>query len=133
MLQARIHNKIENTLKFKRLNNGLARKEKIDDFVNEITQQAVVSEKELHFYMNEADKLYGNKISALKKEFPELTFSDLIVISLISLGIDFNNCCILLDISLNTLYTRRKRIKKHLGIDKSIELESWITDKIKKG
>jgi hypothetical protein len=130
MLQSSIQNKIDNTLKFKRLNIGLTNKDKIDDFVMEITQQSVVSEKELHYYMNEADKLYGNRISALKNEFPQLTFSDLIVISLISLGIDFNKCCILLDASLNTLYTRRKRIKKHLGIDKSIELEQWINEKI---
>jgi hypothetical protein len=130
LLQSNIQNKIENTLKFKRLNIGLKKKEKIDDFISEITQQSVVSEKELHYYMLEADRIYGNRISALKKEFPRLTFSDLIVISLISLGIDFNNCCILLDISLNTLYTRRKRIKNHLDIDKSIELEQWINEKI---
>lgn len=126
ILQSNIKNKIENTLKFKRLNIGLIKQEKIDDFIAEITQQSVVSEKELHLYMVEADKLYGNRISSLKINFPQLTFSDLVVISLISLGIDFNNCCILLDISLNTLYTRRKRIKKHLGIDKSIELEQWV-------
>lgn len=130
LLQTNIQNKIENTLKFKRLNIGLSKKAKIDDFISEITQQSVVSEKELHYYMFEADRIYGNRISTLKNNFPRLTFSDLIVISLISLGIDFNNSCILLDISLNTLYTRRKRIKNHLGIDKSTELEQWINEKI---
>jgi hypothetical protein len=43
---------------------------------------------------------------------------------------DLNNCCILLAISLNTLYARRKRIKAHLCIDKNVNLDQWLVSKI---
>jgi hypothetical protein len=130
LLQANILNKIENTLKFKRLQIGLINKGKLDEFQNEITQQSIISESDLNLYMHEADKLFNNNISKLKTEFPQLTNIDLIVISLICLGMDLNNCCILLAISLNTLYARRKRIKAHLCIDKNVNLDQWLVSKI---
>jgi hypothetical protein len=130
LLQANILNKIENTLKFKRLQIGLINKGKLDEFQNEITQQSIFSESDLHFYMHEADKLFNSNISKLQTEFPQLTTNDLIVISLICLGIDLNNCCILLSISLNTLYVRRKRLKVHLCLDKNVNLDQWLVSKI---
>lgn len=130
LLQANMLNKIENTLKFKRLQIGLINKGKLDEFQNEITQQSIISESDLNLYMHEADKLFNSNISNLKTEFPQLTNIDLIVISLICLGMDLNNCCILLAISLNTLYARRKRIRAHLCIEINVNLDQWLVSKI---
>lgn len=130
LLKANILNRIDNTLKFKRLQTGLINKLKVDEFRNEITQQVIIPESELHLYMNNADKLFNNRISDLKNEFPEVTTNDLILISLICLGMNLNNCCILLDMSLNTLYARRKRLRAHLCIDKNADIDKWILQKI---
>ena len=46
-------------------------------------------------------------------------------------GIDIGNSIILLDYSsFNTMYIRRTRIKYHLGLDKSTDLEQWIKDRV---
>ena len=130
LLKANMLNRIDNTLKFKRLQTGLINKVKVDEFTNEITQQVIIPESELNLYMNNADKLFNNRISDLKKEFPEVTTNDLILISLICLGMNLNNCCVLLDMSLNTLYARRKRIRAHLCIEINVNLDQWLVSKI---
>ena len=66
---------------------------------------------------------FNNKIN-------NLTSSDLIVISLMCLEIDITDCCSLLDMEINTMYVRRKRIKKHIGLSKEDDLEGWVKENI---
>jgi len=67
------------------------------------------------------------KLSENKKT---LTPADLIVITLICLHKDITDCCSLLDMSINTMYVRRKRIKKRLDLDADIDLDKWIMDNV---
>jgi tetratricopeptide (TPR) repeat protein len=130
LLLTKLQNKIENTLRFNRLKTGLLQQEKHDAFLAEITRQAVISEKEWQSYIDEINQLFNGKIISLSEEYPELTQSDLIVIALICLQNDIADCCSLLNMNQNTMYMRRKRIKKRLNIDVNIDLDSWLRQRI---
>jgi len=131
LLLAKLKNRIENTLIFNQLKTGYLKEGKKDDFIHEITKQSVISEKERQFYIDEVDSLFYKKIKGLKDKINELTSSDLIVISLMCLEIDITDCCSLLDMNINTMYVRRKRIKKHIGLSKEDDLEDWIKENIR--
>lgn len=127
ILLVHLHNKIENTLHYKHLQSNLAKADKKEEFIADITRQSVLTDKEWKYYIDEANELFEGKILKLKAEYPLLTDSDLIVISLICLGIDLTNSMLLLDYSnVNTMYIRRNRIKNHLGLEKSEDLEKWL-------
>lgn len=131
ILLTELQNKIDNTLHFKRIQSNLAKVEKKEEFIAEITRQSVLNNIERQFYIYEADKLFDGRIMNLKSDFPQLTDSDLIVISLICIGIDITNSILLLDYAnINTMYIRRNRIKKHLGLDTTIDLDKWLRSKI---
>jgi len=104
----------------------VANHEKRFNFINEISKQSIISENEWQYYIDEVNHLFDGKIIKIKNEFKEITQSDLIVIALIIMQIDITNCCSLLNMSSNTMYIRRKRIKKHIGLNKEIGLEMWI-------
>jgi len=126
LLLAKLQNKIENTLRLNQLKIGLLQQDKHDAFVEEITKQAVISEKEWQYYIDEINQLFDGRIALLSKKYTELTRADLIVISLIGLQKDITDCCSLLNMTQNTMYVRRKRIKKRIGLDTDIDLEEWI-------
>jgi len=131
LLLSKLKNRIENTLIFNQLKTGYLKDGKKEDFLNEITLQSVISVKERQFYIDEVDNLFYKKIKGLQDKIIDLTSSDLIVISLICLDIDITDCCSLLDVELNTMYMRRKRIKKHIGLSKDDDLEDWINENIR--
>lgn len=130
LLMTKLQNKIENTLRFNHLKIGLLQQDKHDAFVEEITKQAVISEKEWQYYIDEIDQLFDGRIALLSEKYTELTRADLIVISLIGLQKDITDCCSLLNMTQNTMYVRRKRIKKRIGLDADIDLEEWIMEYI---
>lgn len=126
LLMSKLQNRIENTLHFNRLKTGLLKHEKQDAFMDEITKQSVISEKEWEYYIDELNRLFDGKLISLSDRYEDLSQSDLIVIALIYLKVDITDCCSLLDMTINTMYVRRKRIKKHIGIDKEIDLLKWV-------
>lgn len=129
LLLSRLQNRLQNTLTLNRLKQGYMHPEKKEDFFKEITRQSTLSEKEWDFYIDEVDLIFHKKITGLRQKHPQLTPADLIVIAFICMGLDVADCCSLLDIDdTNTLYVRRKRIKKHIGLGKEIELEKWIKE-----
>jgi tetratricopeptide (TPR) repeat protein/predicted Holliday junction resolvase-like endonuclease len=130
LLLAKLKNKIENTLQFNRLKMGFQDADKHDEFIMEVAKQAIISEKEWKYYIDEVNHLFDNKINELKARITGLTPHDLIVISLICLDIDITNACNLLDMSSNTMYTRRVRLKNKIGITKEVDLEKWLKQNV---
>lgn len=126
LLLVKLQNRIENTLQFNQLKLGFLEKDKHDEFIKEITKQAVISEKERQYYIDEVNRLFDGKVIGLTTTIPGLTPSDLIVISLICMKIDIADSCSLLGMNSNTMYVRRKRIKIRIGIDKDIDLDEWV-------
>ena len=126
LLHSNVRNKLENTLTFNKLNRNLLIPDKKEQFLQEITNQSILSEKDWPDFIKEVDNLFESRITTLKKTFTELTNTDCIVISLICLKIDISNSCILLDMNTNTIYKRRKIIKDRLKLDAETDLEKWI-------
>jgi len=133
ILHANLQNKIDNTLRFKKLQTNLSKTDKKEEFLIEITRQSVLTDKEWQFYIDEANELFGGSIAKLRSEYPQLTDADTIIIALICLGIDISNSMVLLDYSgTNTMYVRRNRIKKHLGLENQTDLEKWLKNYLHK-
>jgi hypothetical protein len=129
LLLSRLHNRIDNTLRINQLKLDILNPDKQTDFLKEISSQSML-EKEWQYYIDELNQLYDGKLISLSQKFPSITQSDLVVIALICLKIDITDCCSLMNMNINTLYVRRKRIKKHLGLNKDENLEDWIKAKI---
>ena len=130
LLMSKLQSRIENTLRFNQLKLVTTTPEKQADFIKEISTQFILSEKEWQYYIDEINHLFDGKIISFKTKFEDLTQADFIVISLICLKIDITNCCSLLNMSASTMYTRRKRIKKHIGLGKEVDLEEWVHQNI---
>lgn len=132
LLDVRLRNKIENTLKFNKFNRGYLQTGKMEAFIQEVAKQSIIAEKEWGDYVNEVDELFENRIKRLKENYKELTIADLIVIALICLKVNIPDACDLLNMTKNTMYTRRKTIKMRLRIDEDVNLEKWIGDYVSK-
>ncbi len=129
ILHSNLKNKIDNTLIFKKLQTNFSKAERKEEFIASITSQAVLTNKEWQFYIDEANDLFDGNLVKLKVNYPQLTDADMIAIALICLGISIGDSIVLLDSSsIHTMYVRRNRIKNHLGLDKSIDLEEWIKE-----
>ncbi len=126
LLLAKTQNKVENTLAFNKLNINLITQGKKEQFLEEITKQSTLSQKDWSDFITEVDNLFESRISKLKKEFTELTETDCVVIALICLKINIPNSCLLLNMNKNTLYNRRKTIKERIDLDADTDLEKWI-------
>ena len=126
LLLVKTQSKVENTLVFNKLNRNLMTHGKKEQLLEEITKQSTLSEKEWADFIKEVDNLFESRISKLKAEFSELTETDCIVIALICLKINIPNSCLLLNMSKNTLYNRRKTIKLRLELNADSDLEKWI-------
>jgi hypothetical protein len=126
LLLAKTQNKIENTLAFNKLNTNLMTQGKKEQFIEEITKQSTLSQKDWSDFIIEVDNLFESRISKLKKEFTDLTETDCVVIALICLKINIPNSCLLLNMSKNTLYNRRGTIKERIDLDADTDLEKWI-------
>ena len=113
---------------FNRLNKSIMAQGKREEFIEEISKQSTLSEKDWADFVKEVDNLFDSKISELKNEFNNLTDADCIVISLICLKINIPDSCLLLDMNKNTLYNRRKTIKLRLNLDADRDLDKWIVD-----
>jgi len=126
LLVSKLQTRIENTLQFNRLKTKILQQEKLDVLIAEMTKQSTFAENELKNYIDEVNLLFNGIIISLKEKYTDLTQSDLIVIALICMKVDVSDCCNLLDMSKNTIYTRRKTIKKRIGLEKEIDLEDWL-------
>lgn len=116
------------TIRFNKLQQSFYEPQKQTDFIELITNQIILTKTEWENYIKEANSIFDNKIDYLSKTYKELTETDLIVIVLIALGLDISDSCVLLNMSKETMYKRRKRIKARLNIE--VDLEEWINQNI---
>lgn len=124
LLLTKLQQRVEITLRFNHLQQRGFDPKKQEDMITSIANQVILVESEWQYYIDETNRLYNNRIVDLQLQFKELTRADLIVIVLIILGLDISDACCLLNSSKDTMYMRRKRIKKRLKIEE--DLEEWI-------
>lgn len=130
LLLTKLKVKAENTIEFNNIKMGLSEEEKLSDFIEKISIQSIISKAEQKEYIEEINELYSGRLHQLRIQYPNVTDSDLILLALICVGCDITSCGTLLSMNKNTLYTRRKRIKSHIGIPANTDIEDWIKDNI---
>ncbi len=79
----------------------------------------------------EFNSLYNDMLVHIKEQHPSLTPMDLKMIALITLGLDVADICLLLNQTKRTIWSRRQRIKKHLGLANGSDLEDWVAEQIR--
>ncbi len=128
LLLLKFQQRIDITVRFNKLQQGSFEPKKQAVFMEELTNELILTKDEWQDYIDEANSLFNNRITDLKEKHKDLTPSDLIVIVIIGMGIDISDGCLLLNLSKETMYKRRKRIKKRLEIEE--DLEEWIMQNI---
>jgi hypothetical protein len=126
LLHKKVITKTMNTLAFRNLELKTKDQNKIFEFVKESFINDLNNEKEWEVFFEEIDQIFDKKISKLIDEY-QITLNDQKVISLISLKYDITDCCLLLNLSKNTLYHRRQLIKERLSLSKDTDLDVWIS------
>lgn len=125
-----LHNKIFNrtlqTLKLKNLELNSQDKGKINEFVKDSFETILIKDNEWGEIFNEIDLVFDKKLTKLVEKY-QITTNDKKVITLISLKLDITDCCLLLNLSKNTLYHRRQLIKERLFLSKDTDLDVWLT------
>lgn len=130
-LHAKLQSRIESTIRFEdlklKLSNGNDLK---SNYMDEILEQFVLTEVEWQSYVDEVNLIFNNFIEKLSLNFSTITIADKIVIALIILQLDITSTCSILGINKNTMYRRRNTIKERLNLDKSVDLEDWLLEKV---
>lgn len=89
-----------------------------------IVKNMTTQEKEqLLEYM---DLIYGNLISRLKKDF-KLTSGNLILIALLKVGFTTTELMFTFDCEMNSIFTKKRRLRESLNLDTTDKLEEFIT------
>ena len=94
------------------------KKEKL--IVKNMTKQ---EKEQLLEYM---DLIYGNLISRLKKDF-KLTSGNLILIALLKVGFTTTELMFTFDCEMNSMFTKKRRLRESLNLDTTDKLEEFIT------
>lgn len=81
-------------------------------------------------FLTEFNGCYEGFLTQLKQDYPELTSADLQVIALIVLGLDISDICLLLGLTQRTIWSRRLRIKTHIGIPNGMSVETWLQQRL---
>ena len=86
----------------------------------------MLTESVWQHYIDEVNCLFDNRIVSLQKKYIHLSQNDLIVIALVCLKVSIVDSFVLLDMNKNTMYVRRKTIKKRLDLGADVDLDKWI-------
>ena len=130
-LFAKLQSRIESTIRFEELKLRLPKDSGLkSSCMDEMLQQFVLTEEEWQSYIDEVNLIFNNFIEKLSIDFPTITIADKIVIALITLQLDITSTCSILGINKNTMYRRRNTIKERLSLDKSVDLEEWLLEKV---
>ncbi len=73
------------------------------------------------------DEFY-HMLDALQADYPDITPSDLLMCTLITLRLSISDVCVLMNMPKRTVWNRRNRIKEHLGLTTQDDLEQWLDD-----
>jgi len=108
------------------------REEEVPAWAKEFVETNIfTTEEQWITFREEFDSNYNNLLSRLKKEHPALTPADMQVMALSILGLDISDICLLLNLTKRTIWSRRLRIKVHLGLSAGDQLDEWLQERAK--
>ena len=133
ILRVKLLKNIANTLELNNLKKTYQQTEKQTEFYAQLAKQAMLSIEVWQYYIDQVNYIYDNRNEELRIKYTELSKTDLIVIALICLKVPMQESLILLNMSKNTMYVRRKTIKKRLYLAPEVNLETWLLENINSG
>lgn len=95
-----------------------------------IKQNIFTTAEQWHTFVEEFNGCYSDMLVLLQAEYPQLTSTDLQVIALTVTGLDIPDICLLLDASPRTIWSRRLRIKRRIGLGEETKLDEWLQQHI---
>ena len=133
LLRVKLKENLSNTIEFNKLKRSFEDSEKQTEFYTQLAKQSMLSTEVWQYYIDQVNYIYDNRIEEIKSSCADLSKTDLIVIALICLKVPIRESLILLNMSKNTMYVRRKTIKKRLYLAPEVDLETWILENINCG
>ena len=85
-----------------------------------------MTKQEKEQLLEHMDLIYGNLISRLKKDF-KLTSGNLILIALLKVGFTTTELMFTFDCEMNSIFTKKRRLRENLNLDTNDKLEEFIT------
>lgn len=82
----------------------------------DLVAQFIYRHNDIKQLSNELNAIFKQPLQTLKDKYPDLTELDLLVISLIGIGMDNDEICTLLRMEKRTLYRRRQLIAQRIGM-----------------
>ncbi|MBR0296544.1 MAG: hypothetical protein IJQ95_04040 [Paludibacteraceae bacterium] len=82
----------------------------------DLVAQFIYRHNDIKQLSDELNAIFKQPLQTLKDKYPDLTELDLLVISLIGIGMDNDEICTLLRMEKRTLYRRRQLIAQRIGM-----------------
>lgn len=82
----------------------------------DLVAQFIYRNNDIKQLSDELNAIFKQPLQTLKEKYPDLTELDLLVISLIGIGMDNDEICTLLRMEKRTLYRRRQLIAQRIGM-----------------
>lgn len=92
-----------------------------------INEALVSTDSQADDIRQQFEAVYDGLLGQLQNEYPELTAADLTVICLSILGLNGQDICLLLNVPKRTFYTRRQRMCKHLHLESTDDLDTFLS------
>ena len=92
----------------------------------DLVAKFIYSHNDIQQLSEELYSIFKQPIQTMREQYPDLTDLDILVISLIGIGMDNDEICTLLRMEKRTLYRRRQLIAQRIGMS-STQLEAFST------
>lgn len=92
----------------------------------DLVAQFIYSHNDIQELSKELFAIFKSPIQAIRTKYPDLTDLDLLVLSLLGIGMDNDEICTLLRMEKRTLYRRRQLISQRINMS-STQLETFAT------
>ena len=108
------------------------RKDELPAWAQQFLEQNLITQPEQwDAFLDEFNAGSSDLLLRLKKEHPQTTKTDLLIIALILTEMSIQDICILLNQTKHTIWSRRLRIKTHLGLTETDNLDEWLHMQLK--
>lgn len=111
---------------------ALASQAMLKKLLNERVQmeQPFKTPNQIKAFMKSFNEAYPDYMSDIKQNHPEVTDADALVIAFMINELNIQQICVLLNSKPRTVWSRRLRIKTHLGLTQNDDLDQWVKDSI---
>lgn len=94
-------------------------------------EQPFKNQNQIKSFLKEFNEAYPGYLSSLRHQYKELTGSDELVLALMVNELSIQQICCLLESKPRTIWSRRLRIKNHLGLTNEDNIDEWVQNSVR--